>query len=393
MSAGAGGAGTLAGPEPVIRLDLELPLDRFVLRVEAELGAAAAILGPSGAGKTALLESIAGLRPARGRVVVAGQVLQDTGRGTSGRSLAPERRRLGYVPQEGALFPHLSVRSNLLFGRHRSERRSAAVAAELATVVAALDLEPLLDRAPRNLSGGEQRRVALGRALLARPRLLLLDEPTTGLDPERARKALGRVRQVRRELGVPLLVVTHRPEEAAALADEVVVLEEGQVRQAGPVREVLVRRFRGQGAEAETLVEARVVEHRPEGGVTRVRLADGAAEAGGAGRTGGADVAERGVEIEMSIPWTPDLVIGDSVLLAVGASEVLVASERPVGLSARNVVEVVVDEVARVGGAWLVRAGPWLAHLTPEAVRELGVVVGGRVWMVVKTHSWRVVAG
>jgi ABC-type molybdate transport system ATPase subunit len=95
----------------------------------------------------------------------------------------------------------------------------------------------------------------------------------------------------------------------------------------------------------------------------------------------------------MSIPWTPDLEIGESVLLAVGASEVLVASERPVGLSARNVVEVEVDEVVRVGEAWLVRAGPWLAHLTPEAVRELGVVVGGRVWMVVKTHAWRVVAG
>ena len=97
--------------------------------------------------------------------------------------------------------------------------------------------------------------------------------------------------------------------------------------------------------------------------------------------------------MEMSIPWTPDLEVGGSVLLAVGASEVLVASQRPVGLSARNVVEVGVDEVVRVGEAWLVRAGAWLAHLTPEAVRELGVVVGGRVWMVVKTHSWRVVAG
>ncbi len=373
---------------PVIRLDLTLPLDRFVLRVETELGGAAAILGPSGAGKTALLESIAGLRPARGRVEVAGEVLQDTASGR-GLRLPPERRRLGYVPQDGALFPHLSVRSNLLFGcsrgggsrpggGYRRGRRSAEevyeVDEQLATVVAALDLEPLLDRSPRNLSGGERRRVALGRALLARPRLLLLDEPTTGLDPLRARKALARVRQVRRELGVPLLVVTHRADEAAALADEVVVLEDGRVRESGPVREVLVRRARGEGAEAETLVEARVVAHRADGGVTRVRL-------------------ESGGPVEMSIPWTPDLAVGGSVLLAVGASEVLVASERPVGLSARNVVEVVVDELARVGEAWLVRAGPWLAHLTTEAVRELGVVVGGRVWMVVKTHAWRVVAG
>jgi len=391
----AAGSRTFAGAEPVIRLDVELPLDRFVLQVEAELGAAAAILGPSGAGKTALLESIAGLRPARGRVEVGGQVLQDTAlqdavlpgvvRSGPGRGLwlPPERRRLGYVPQDGALFPHLSVRSNLLFGCPRGRRRGGRAAddsdEQLATVVAALDLEPLLARSPRNLSGGERRRVALGRALLARPRLLLLDEPTTGLDPVRARKALGRVRQVRRELGVPLLVVTHRAEEAAALADEVVVLEEGRVREAGPVREVLVRRAQGEGAEAETLVEARVVEHRAHGGVTRVRPV---------GRTAG------GAEpVEMSIPWTRDLAVGESVLLAVGAGEVLVASERPVGLSARNVVEVVVDEVVPVGEAWLVRAGPWLAHLTSEAVRELGVRAGGRVWMVVKTHAWRVVAG
>ncbi|HEX6199587.1 MAG TPA: ATP-binding cassette domain-containing protein [Thermoanaerobaculia bacterium] len=220
---------------PVIDLDLTLPLDRFVLRVAARLGAAAAVVGPSGAGKTALLESIAGLRPARGRVVVAGVVLQDSARGLR---LPPERRRLGYVPQDGALFPHLSVRANLLFGRHRGAEDGHG---GFGTITDALDLGPLLARYPRHLSGGERRRVALGRALLARPRLLLLDEPTAGLDPERSRRALAQVRAVRRELGVPLLVVTHRPEEAAALADEVLVLEEGRVEDAGPVDEVLRR--------------------------------------------------------------------------------------------------------------------------------------------------------
>lgn len=370
----------------MIRVDLALPLDRFELRVDVTLGStAAAILGPSGAGKTALIESIAGLRPARGRVEVGGVVLQDTGAaGGGGLRLAPEARRLGYVPQEGALFPHLSVRANLLFGRPCAERRRGREPADLAAVAAALDLEPLLDRSPRFLSGGERRRVALGRALLARPRLLLLDEPTAGLDPVRARKALARVRQVRRDLGVPLLLVTHRPEEAAALADEVVALEEGNVRDVGPVREVLARLARGAGAEAETLVEARVEEHRPGDGVTRVRLAGGG----------------EGVD-EVSVPYTPDLAVGETVVLAVGADEVLVAVERPVGLSARNAVEVVVEGIEPVGGpgvggsgeALLLRAGPWLARLTPEAVRELGLRAGGRVWLVVKTHAWRVVAG
>lgn len=362
---------------PAIRLHLTLPLDRFVLRVEASLGRAAAILGPSGAGKTALLESIAGLRPARGRVEVAGTVLQDTepSAGPAARRLrlAPEDRRLGYVPQEGALFPHLSVRSNLLFGRRRREDPDRE--AELGAVVRSLDLEPLLERSPRNLSGGERRRVALGRALLAHPRLLLLDEPTAGLDPVRARKALARVRQVRRELGVPLLVVTHRPEEAAALADEVVVLEEGRVRDAGPVREVLARLARGVGAAAETLVEARVEEHRPGDGVTRVRLDNG------------------DHRVSLSIPHLPDLDPGEDVLLAVGAEEVLVSLTRPEGLSARNAVRVGVEAIERFEDAVFLRSGPWLAHLTPEAVRELGLAAGMEVWLVVKTHAWRVVAG
>jgi molybdate transport system ATP-binding protein len=356
----------------VIDIDLTLPLDRFELRVTARLGEAAAVVGPSGAGKTALLESIAGLRPARGRVAVGGTVLQDTARGFH---LPPERRHLGYVPQEGALFPHLSVRANLLFGERRAERRRGG-GEELGAVVEALDLGPLLGRYPRHLSGGERRRVALGRALLAGPRLLLLDEPTAGLDPERARRALAQIRdqtrRVRGELGVPLLVVTHRPEEAAALAEEVLVLEEGRVRDAGPVREVLRRAVLGMGAEAETVVEGRVAGHDAADRVTRVALPDGA---------------------EIAIPWTSDLAAGAGVLLAVRADEVMVATARPAGLSARNAVEAVIEELEAEDGVVLARAGVWVVHLTPGAVRELGLAAGGRVWMVTKTHSWRVVAG
>jgi molybdate transport system ATP-binding protein len=356
----------------IIDIDLALPLDRFELRVAARLGAAAAVVGPSGAGKTALLESIAGLRPAQGRVAVGGALLQDTARGFH---LPPERRHLGYVPQEGALFPHLSVRANLLFGQPREARRKGG-RGDLEAVVEALDLAPLLARSPRHLSGGERRRVALGRALLAGPRLLLLDEPTAGLDPERARRALAQIRdqtrRVRGELGIPLLVVTHRPEEAAALAEEVLVLEEGRVRDAGPIREVLRRAVLGMGAEAETVVEGRVLEHDAEGRVTRMALPEGA---------------------EISIPWTPDLAVGSAALLAVRADDVIVATARPAGLSARNAIEAVIEGLEAADGVVLARAGAWVVHLTPGAVRELGLGPGRRVWMVTKTHSWRVVAG
>ncbi len=354
----------------MIELDLSLPLDRFRLEVSARLGPAAAVLGPSGAGKTTLLESIAGLRPARGRVVVGGEVLQDS---AARLRLPPESRRVGYVPQDGALFPHLSVRANLLFGRRPAGGSSGDPGADLDEVVEALDLGALLERHPRHLSGGERRRVALGRALLARPRLLLLDEPTTGLDPERARRALSQVRRLRDLLRVPLLVVTHRADEAMALAEEVLLLDQGRPCDRGAVREVLRRSALGHGAAgAETFVEAVVQEHAPGGGVTRVELSGGAA---------------------LAIPWTPDLAAGTRVLLAVGADEVMVATHRPEGLSARNAVAVEVEALDAVDGAVLARSGPWLAHLTPAAVRELGLAPGRRAWMVTKTHSWRVVAG
>ncbi|MFP3941621.1 MAG: ATP-binding cassette domain-containing protein [Thermoanaerobaculia bacterium] len=408
MTAGGAGAGPSpiregteaipegAGESPAVEVDLTLPLDRFELRVAARLGQSAAVVGPSGAGKTALLESIAGLRPARGRVVVGGVTLQDTGRGLR---LPPERRGLGYVPQDAALFPHLSVRRNLLFGARRpgprqGGRRAGASPSgsagdpegELAELAAALDLEPLLARYPRHLSGGEARRVALGRALLARPRLLLLDEPTAGLDAERARRALTWIRALTRTGPIPLLVVTHRPEEAAALADEVLLLEEGRVRSAGPRRQVFRQALPGipagargeEGPEGswpgpvETLVEGAVLGHEPERGVTRVALRE---------------------EGSLSIPWTPDLAPGAEILLAVGADEVLVATERPAGLSARNAVPTRLEALDTAGGAIYARAGDWTAHLTPEAVRELALAPGRPVWMVTKTHSWRVVAG
>ncbi len=358
-------------------IDITLRQGSFGLAVAAGLGEASAVLGPSGAGKTTLLEAIAGLRYAEGRVVVGGEVLQDS---AAGVFLPPERRRLGYVPQDGALFPHLSVLRNLTFGRPRHSAVSgntgfAGGDADFATLISALDLEPLLARHPRHLSGGERRRVALARALLARPRLLLLDEPTAGLDPLRARKALARIRRVREEWSVPLLVVTHQAEEALALASDVLLLEAGGVRGAGPARQVLRAPsvLAGDaGGHRENVIRARVVGHHEAGGTTEVRLDGGEA---------------------VTIPHTPDLSEGVEILLSIDAEDLLLATVQPAGLSARNAVAGHVDELILVGTSVYARVGPWLAHLTPAAVDELGLAPGTPVWLVAKTHSWRVVAG
>ena len=360
-----------------IEIDLALRQGHFDLEIAARLGETAAVLGPSGAGKTTLLEAIAGLRRARGRLVVGGEVLQDS---AAGVFLPPERRHLGYVPQDGALFPHLSVRENLAFGRRREDAHGFKQA--FSTLVATLDVEPLLDRYPRHLSGGERRRVALARALLSRPRLLLLDEPTAGLDPLRARKALAGILRARAELGggsgvggVPLLVVTHDQREALALAAEVVLLEGGRVALTGPAREVLrapERLLLGDGRRWENVAGARLVGHAAAGGTSEVRLEGGEA---------------------VNIPYTPDLASGAAILLTIDAEDLLLATAPPQGLSARNAVAGTIDELIPAGTSVYVRVGPWLAHLTPAAVAELGLKAGTPVWLVAKTHSWRVVAG
>ncbi len=357
-----------------LELDLRADVGRFHLAIRADLGEAIAVLGPSGAGKTTLLEAITGLVRAKGRLVIDGRVVLDSARRIN---TPPERRRLGYVPQDGALFPHLSVRENLRFSVPRTKATKANDRSPFDELVSMLALEDLLDRMPRHLSGGEKRRVALGRALLSEPCLLLLDEPTAGLDPVRARKALAGLRRLRSERGVPLLLVTHDRREALALADEVLMLEHGKVRAHGPAREILLAPERlaelSDGAW-ENVAAARVFAHDEQGGITEVRL------------------VENGHET-ISIPWTPDLPLGAEILLAIDAGDLLIALAPPSGLSARNALAGTIDTLLTPGSAVYARVGPWLAHLTPAAVKDLGLEVGTSVWLVAKTHSWRVAAG
>jgi len=191
--------------------DIVLPLAHFTLEVSVEMSArTTALYGPSGAGKTSLLEVIAGLRkPLRGEVAIHGRVVND---------VPPRRRRVGYVPQDDALFPHMSVRQNVMYG-----------GAIDAAVIDVLEIEHLLERDVKRLSGGERKRVALARALLSNPAVLLLDEPLSGVDAELRARVLEYLVRVRDQFPIPMIYVTHDLDEAAAVCEEMVVLERGRV--------------------------------------------------------------------------------------------------------------------------------------------------------------------
>jgi molybdate transport system ATP-binding protein len=206
----------------VIAVDIELQQGSFTLKAAFELdGRAAALFGPSGSGKTTILDAIAGLRtPSRGAIAIDGRVLYASGARVN---VPPHQRHVGYVPQDVALFPHMDVRRNLLYGTH------AGASPDLGRVLAMLEIDALIDRRVTELSGGERQRVALGRALMSGPSLLLLDEPLAAVDVPLRRRILPYLRRVRDELRIPILYVAHDREEVEELADSVVRLEGGLV--------------------------------------------------------------------------------------------------------------------------------------------------------------------
>ena len=214
----------------MLAVTVEKRLGDFSLAVTFETAAGAtALFGPSGAGKTTLVNMIAGLiAPDRGRVALDDTVLFDS---AARIDMPPHRRRIGYVFQEGRLFPHLTVRHNLDYGRYM--HGLARDEAGMARVVDLLDIGALLDRRPGKLSGGERQRVAIGRALLTRPRLLLLDEPLASLDVARKREILPYLVRLRDEAKVPMLYVSHQFREVRRIATQVVRIEDGRVAAQG----------------------------------------------------------------------------------------------------------------------------------------------------------------
>jgi molybdate transport system ATP-binding protein len=214
----------------LLSLDVEKRLGAFELaaRFETE-GRVTALFGPSGAGKTTIINMIAGLlAPDRGRIMYRGKLLFDA----AGKvNLPPHRRRFGYVFQDGRLFPHLTVRGNLEYGRRMYRLKRDA--GELDRIIGMLDIGHLADRRPGKLSGGERQRVAIGRALLIRPQLLLLDEPLASLDAARKAEIMPYLERLRDEAEVPMIYVTHQAEDARRLATTVVRIEAGRVAAVG----------------------------------------------------------------------------------------------------------------------------------------------------------------
>lgn len=207
----------------MIQLAFRLRQGGFLLDIDEQLQAGiTALFGPSGAGKTTVLDAIAGLRtPESGRIAVGNRVLFDT---AARMNLPPHARHVGYVPQDVALFPHMDVRRNVLYGRRSGQKLS------LETVTGMLEVGGLLDRGVPDLSGGERQRVALARALMSAPELLLLDEPLAAVDVERRRRILPYLLRVRDELGIPVIYVSHDRAEVDQLSDRVLVFAEGRVQ-------------------------------------------------------------------------------------------------------------------------------------------------------------------
>src|SRR5437762_3425983 len=287
----------------------------FVLDAAFEsAGGLTALFGRSGAGKTSLINAIAGLlRPEHGRIVVDGEILTDTERGVF---VPARRRRIGYVFQEGRLFPHLSVRQNLLYGRWFAPKSGRA--GEVDHVIDLLGLGALLQRRPANLSGGEKQRVAIGRALLARPRLLVMDEPLASLDEARKTEILPYIERLRDAAGVPIVYVSHQVAEVARLATTMVVLTEGRVAAIGPTAAIMGRidLFPLTGrAEAGAILATRVAAHDQAFGLTVLRAAAG----------------------ELRVPHL-DLPVGAALRVRIRARDVMIAVQPPEGLSALDVL-------------------------------------------------------
>ncbi len=329
-------------------------------------GGVTAIFGRSGSGKTTIINAIAGLlRPDAGRIVVDGTVLLDT---AAAIFVPVHRRGVGYVFQEGRLFPHLTVRQNLGFGRWFAPRGTHPV--DRRRITAMLALEPLLDRRPARLSGGEKQRVAIGRALLAAPRLLLMDEPLAALDAARKEEVLPYLERLRDEVRVPILYVSHAFAEVARLANTVVALEAGRVVHAGPAAEVLAdpALFPASDEQASVTLTAR---HLGDAG-------DGLSE-----------LALSGGRLLVPALATPP---GSRLRVRIRARDIVIATRRPEAISALNVLEA---RVARIGDgdgagasveiALEVGADRLVARITRRSLGALGLRPGLACFALIKS--------
>lgn len=325
-----------------------------------------ALFGRSGSGKTSIVNAVAGLlRPDFGRITLDGAVLEDSERRLW---LPPHMRRIGYVFQEPRLFPHLTVRQNLAYGA-RLVSKAPDAGQDFERVVAMLGIAALLPRRPGALSGGEASRVAIGRALLSRPRLLLMDEPLTALDASRKAEILPYLERLRDEVGVPILYVSHALSEVARLATTIVVIDAGRVARAGPAAEMLADPEAAPLLgirEAGALLPARVAAHHDDG-LTELTVS--------AGRL-----------------LLPRLAVapGTRLRVRIPAQDVILSRARPEGLSALNILPATVTGLRRGEGPGVIvqlRAGDdlILARITRRSAEALGLEPGAECHAILKS--------
>lgn len=350
-----------------IRARFKISYPGFALAMDLDIPGRGitALFGASGSGKTTCLRAIAGLeRAADGYLEINGVVWQDS---ASGIFLPVHRRPLGYVFQDANLFPHLSVRDNLEYGRKRAAVPPHDIAAD--RLIALLGLAPLLGRMPAHLSGGERQRVAIARALFTRPRLLLMDEPLAALDHDRKREILPYLEQLRDTLDIPVLYVSHAADEVARLADHLVVLSAGRVLAAGPLAATLARldlpiRL---GEDTGIVLDGVIVDRDREWHLARIEFSGGSL-------------------------WVRDNghPVGHRARVHILARDVSIAREKPGGTSILNtlparVVEVAADHHPALALVKLdVGSSPLLARVTHRSAATLGLQAGMEVWVQIK---------
>ena len=354
----------------MIDVDIEQQLGTFRLAVRFSAEAPViGVFGRSGAGKSTVINAIAGIaKPLRGFIRINGVLLFDTQRAID---LPADKRRVGYVFQDALLFPHLDVESNLLYGQRL--RSPAERFITPARVIDLLGLNAVLRRAPKTLSGGERQRVAIGRALLAQPRILLMDEPLASLDGPRKTEILDYIERLRDELGIPIVYVSHSVPEITRLADTVVVLSVGKCVAVGDVDDVMGR-FDLEPAtgryEAGSLLDTRVIAHDAEHQLTTLAFDGG----------------------ELIAPHL-DARVGERVRARIRARDVSLALERPTGISILNILAARVTAVENESGPIVdvrvgIGAAAITARITRRSVQQLGIHVGQDVYALVKAVSF-----
>nr|VFK32362.1 MAG: molybdate transport system ATP-binding protein [Candidatus Kentron sp. MB]VFK75852.1 MAG: molybdate transport system ATP-binding protein [Candidatus Kentron sp. MB] len=337
---------------------------RFAATHEIPGTGVTALFGRSGAGKTTLLRCMAGIeRVTEGFFQVNDECWQDTRKRLF---VAPHKRTLGYIFQGGNLFPHMRVRANLFYGYRRTPPARRRV--EPAEIMETLGLSPLMERYPDTLSGGERQRVSIGRALMNSPRLLLMDEPMTGLDQARKREIIPYLERLRASFRIPILYVTHDINELIRVADWLIIMDNGQILESGPLDEMLSRLDLDIAGleDAGAVLRVRIMEHDDVFHLTEVRFSGG----------------------RLSIPRI-DRGVGEQLRLRVHARDVSLTLDPPGRTSILNVVESIITDIATgTSGRALVRldagGAPLLARITQKSRHTLGLRTGRRVYAQIK---------